>query len=128
MPVHDDDFEYPEITDFTGWEVGRYAPKPGEGLDIRVIGAVEYSLRLIPSNKVVGRFASTHEAWPAVLSELDRGIPARLLVLDWHGRTARAGESPRGGCLRLSPGPGSGGSRSTSRFGPRSERRARRPS
>lgn len=51
-----------KITDFTGWEIGRYARKPGEGLDIRVDGAVEYTLRLIPSNKVVGRFASTYEA------------------------------------------------------------------
>jgi len=91
MPTYDDDFEYPEITDFTGWEVGRYAPKPGEGLDIRVIGAVEYSLRLIPSNKVVGRFASTYEAWPAILAELDRGIPARLLVLDWHDANGTRG-------------------------------------
>jgi hypothetical protein len=101
MPVHDDDFEYPEITDFTGWEVGRYAPKPGEGLDIRVIGAVEYSLRLIPSNKIVGRFASTHEAWPAVLSELDRGIPARLLVLDWHGANGTRGRVSSGRLLAL---------------------------
>jgi len=42
MPTYDDDFEIPEITDFTGWEVGRYARKPGEGLDIRVIGAARW--------------------------------------------------------------------------------------
>jgi hypothetical protein len=99
MPTHDDDFEIPEITDFTGWEVGRYARKPGEGLDIRVIGAVEYSLRLIPSNKVVGRFPSTFEAWPAVLTELDRGIPARLLVLDWHLANGKRGRVSSGRLL-----------------------------
>lgn len=83
----DEEYEY----DFSKGELGRYALKPGEGLDIRVDGAVEYSLRLIPSNKVVGRFTSTFEAWPAVLSELERGIPARLLVLDWHGANGKRG-------------------------------------
>ena len=99
MPTHDDDFEIPEITDFTGWEIGRYARKPGEGLDIQIDGAVEYSLRLIPSNKVVGRFPSTFEAWPAVLAELDRGIPARLLVLDWHGANGTRGRVGSGRLL-----------------------------
>jgi hypothetical protein len=99
MPAHDDDFEIPEITDFTGWEIGRYARKPGEGLDIQIDGAVEYSLRLIPSNKVVGRFSSTFEAWPAVLAELERGIPARLLVLDWHGANGTRGRVGSGRLL-----------------------------
>jgi hypothetical protein len=91
MPTYDDDLEYPEITDFTGWEVGRYAPKPGEGFDIRIIGAVGYSLRMIPSNRILGRFLTTFEAWPAVLAQLDRGIPARLLILDWHGADGERG-------------------------------------
>jgi hypothetical protein len=99
MPAHDDDFEIPEITDFTGWEIGRYARKPGEGLDIQIDGAVEYSLRLVPSNKVVGRFRSTFEAWPAVLAELDRGIPAGLLVLDWHWANGKRGRVPSGRLL-----------------------------
>jgi len=99
MPTCDDDFEIPEITDFTGWEVGRYARQPGEGLDIQIDGAVEYSLRLIPSNKVVGRFATTHEAWPAVLAELDRGIPARLLMLDWHWADGTRGRVSSGRLL-----------------------------
>jgi len=100
MPTYDgDDLEVPEITDFTGWEVGRYALKPGEGLDIRIDGAVEYSLRLIPSNKVVGRFPSTFEAWPAVLAELERGIPARSLVLDWHAANGRHGRVSSGRVL-----------------------------
>jgi hypothetical protein len=91
MHTLDDDFEIPETTDFTGWEVGRYARKPGEGYDLRVIGAVGYSLRLLPSNKILGRFDSTFEAWPAVLAELDRGIPARLLILDWHAADGERG-------------------------------------
>ena len=99
MPTSDDDFEIPEITDFTGWEIGRYARKPGEGLDIEIDGAVEYSLRLIPSNKVVGRFPSTYQAWPAVLAELDRGIPARLLVLDWHASDGARGSVGSGRLL-----------------------------
>jgi hypothetical protein len=86
MNTHcDDDVEIPEVTDFSGFRRGRYARKPGEPLEIRVDGAVEYSLRLIPSNKVVGRFASTLDAWPAILAEAERGIPASCLVLDWHG-------------------------------------------
>jgi hypothetical protein len=99
MPTHDDDFEIAEITDFTGWEIGRYARKPGEGLDIQIDGAVEYSLRLIPSNKVVGRFPSTYQAWPAVLAELERGIPARLLVLDCHWANGERGRVSSGRLL-----------------------------
>jgi hypothetical protein len=85
--------------DFSSGELGRYARPPGEGLDIRIDGAVGYSLRLIPSNKVVGRFASTFDAWPAVLSEVGRGIPARCLVLDWHGADGECGQVGSGRLL-----------------------------
>ena len=101
MHTHDDDCEIPEISDFSGWEPNPYARKPGEGLDIAIDGAVGYSLRLIPSNKVVGRFASTYEAWPAVLAELDRGIPERLLVLDWHGADGSRGPVTSGKLLAI---------------------------
>ena len=98
--MHTNDADPDEVEyDWSTGELGRYAPKPGEGLDIRVIGAVGYSLRLIPSNKVVGRFPSTFEAWPAVLAELDRGIPARLLVLDWHGANGTRGKVGSGRLL-----------------------------
>jgi hypothetical protein len=50
-----------------------------------VDGAVGYSLRLIPSNKVLGRFTSTYQAWSAVVAAVDSGRSSRLLVLDWHG-------------------------------------------
>ena len=98
--MHTNDADPDEVEyDWSTGELGRYALKPGEGLDIRVIGSVQYSLRLIPSNKVVGRFATTHEAWPAVLAELDRGIPARLLMLDWHWADGTRGRVSSGRLL-----------------------------
>ena len=85
--------------DFSKGELGRYARRPGEGLDIRINGAIEYSIRVIPSNKVVGRFSSTFDAWPAVLAEVKRGIPARCLVLDWHWANGRRGQVGSGRLL-----------------------------
>jgi hypothetical protein len=36
MNTHgDDDVEIPEVTDFSGFQRGRYARKPGEPLEIR---------------------------------------------------------------------------------------------
>jgi hypothetical protein len=55
-----------------------------DGFGIRIDGAVGYSLRLIPSSKVVGRFKTTNEAWPVILAEVERGIPPRCLILDCH--------------------------------------------
>ena len=57
-------------------------PRFPEGFEIRIDDATGYSLRLIPSNKVLARFTSTRDAWPVVLAEIERGIPARCLVLD----------------------------------------------
>lgn len=82
--------------DFSKGELGRYARRPGEGLEIRIDGAIGYSLRLIPSNKVVGRFSSTFDAWPAVLAEIERGIPAKCLILDWHRADGRRGRVSSG--------------------------------
>jgi len=59
-------------------------PRFPEGFEIRIDDATGYSLRLIPSNKILGRFTSTRDAWPVVLAEIERGIPARCLVLDAH--------------------------------------------
>jgi hypothetical protein len=72
-------------------EIGRYARMSADGFEIAIDGAVGYSVRLIPSNKVLGRFESTHEAWPVILAEVDRGIPARCIVLDWHGLNGQGG-------------------------------------
>jgi hypothetical protein len=57
-------------------------PRFPEGFEIRIDDATGYSLRLIPSNKVLGRFTSTRDAWPVVVAEIEHGIPARCLVLD----------------------------------------------
>ncbi len=102
MPTNDDDLDSGEDEfewDWSRAQIGRYAPRPGQGLEIAVDGAVEYSLRIIPSNKVVGRFSSTLEAWPSVLAQLDRGIPARLLCLDWHGANGETGPVGSGSVL-----------------------------
>ena len=73
-----------------GLQVGR-SQLPSEEFGIAVDGAVGYSLRLIPSNKILGRFASTHEAWLAVVYAVDSGRPARTLVLDWQGSNGSQG-------------------------------------
>jgi hypothetical protein len=82
MNSHDDDLDIPEVTDFNGFGPSRYARKTGEPLELRIDGAIGYSLRLIPSNKIVARFTSTLDAWAAVAAEVDRGIPAKCLILD----------------------------------------------
>ena len=82
MPTYDDDdLDIPEIVDFTGFRRAT-GPRFPNGFEIKIDDAIGYQLRLIPSNKIVGRFASTRDAWPVVQSELARGIPARCLVLD----------------------------------------------
>jgi hypothetical protein len=98
MPSHDD-LDIPEITDFLGFRPGRYARELGEPLEIRIDGAIGYSLRLIPSNKVVARFSSTLQAWPAVAEQIERGVPARCLVLDWHGADGSRGQVSSGRAL-----------------------------
>ena len=87
MPTNDDDdLEIRERLDID-WskaEVGRYARKPGEKVEICIDGAVGYALRLIPSNKILGRFASTLDAWPAIIAAVDDdGRSPRTLALDW---------------------------------------------
>jgi hypothetical protein len=99
MRTSNADVVSPVEYDFSKGELGRYARRPGEGLDIRIDGAIGYSLRLIPSNKVVGRFSTTSDAWSAVITEIDRGIPARCLVLDWHWANGRRGQVSSGRLL-----------------------------
>jgi hypothetical protein len=77
----------------------RNASSPGDGFVVAVDGAVGYSLRLIPSNKIVGRYASTLEAWAAVLAAIDGGTSSRLLVLDWHGSDGSHGAVSSGRTL-----------------------------
>jgi hypothetical protein len=79
-----------------GMESGRMAGQPSKEFGIAVDGAVAYSLRLTPSNKVLGQFASTHEAWPAVLAAVEGGRSPRLLVLDWLGADGSVGRVSSG--------------------------------
>jgi hypothetical protein len=74
-------------------------PISPEGFSIVIDGAVGYSLRLIPSNKILGQFESTREAWPAVLAAVERGMPAKCLVLDWHSGDGRRGRVSSGRVL-----------------------------
>ncbi|MGD0018146.1 MAG: hypothetical protein ABSD62_02735 [Candidatus Limnocylindrales bacterium] len=84
------------------------SPRSLEGFGIVIDGAVEYSLRLTPSNKILGRFASTREAWPAVLAAVERGMPAKCLVLDWHWANGRRGQVSSGRMLVLTARSGLG--------------------
>ncbi len=100
MHTNDDaDLDFADIIEFGNVEVGKYARMEADGFGIVIDGAVAYSLRLIPSNKIVGRFVSTREAWPAILAEMGRGIPAKCLMLDWHGADGRRGRVSSGRLL-----------------------------
>jgi len=79
-----------------GVEVGRDARLSTDGFGIVIDGAIGYSLRLIPSNKILGRFASTHDAWPAVIAAVEAGRSPRMLVLDWHGASGSHGRVASG--------------------------------
>jgi hypothetical protein len=96
--VDDDDLEIPELTEeFWARAVPNpFARKPGEKTDIRIDGAVEYVLRLIPSNKVIGRFESTLDAWPAIIETIEGGRSPRTLSLDWVNAEGRSGSISAG--------------------------------
>jgi hypothetical protein len=84
--------------DWSKAEIGRRARKPGEKTEIFVDGAVAYQLRLIPSNKVIAHFATTLEAWPAIISTVEGGRSPRTLSLDWvlaDGRSGSISAGPR---------------------------------
>jgi hypothetical protein len=90
MPTRNDDsdLEIPEF-DFSRAQPNRFARKPAEKHEIRIDGAVGYSLRLIPSNKVLARFASTLDAWPAIIAAVEAGRSPRTLSLDWQDAEGR---------------------------------------
>ena len=81
-PVADDERPDTSQLDWSKAEVGRRARKPGEKTEIFVDGAVAYQLRLIPSNKVLARFDTTLEAWPAIIATVEGGRSPRTLALD----------------------------------------------
>ena len=90
------DLEIPE-TDFSiPPRPNRYARKPGEKTEICIDGAVGYSLRLIPSNKILARFESTLEAWPAIIATVEGGRSPRTLSLDWNGANGKRGSISAG--------------------------------
>ncbi|MBA2719830.1 MAG: hypothetical protein H0U52_11410 [Chloroflexi bacterium] len=97
--MDDDDLEIPEI-DFSQvvWLPNPFARKPGERHEICIDGAVGYQLRLIPSNKVLASFASTLDAWPAIIAAVEGGRSPRTLSLDWldaDGNTGSISAGPR---------------------------------
>ena len=96
MTTHDDDDG--DMLPEYDWSQARRAtgPRFPEGFGIVIDGAVGYSLRLIPSNKILGRFVSTRGAWPAVLAAVERGMPAKCLILDWHWANGRRGRVSSG--------------------------------
>ena len=78
------DDERPDTShlDWSKAEIGPHPRKPGEKSEFFLDGAVGYQLRLIPSNKVLARFVSTLEAWPAIIAAVDGGRSPRTLALD----------------------------------------------
>jgi hypothetical protein len=94
----DDEFFIPDVSgfDWSKAEVGRYARKPGEKTEIRIDGAIGYSLRLIPSNKILARFRTTLEAWPVIISTIEGGRSPRTLSLDWNGVNGTGGSISAG--------------------------------
>ena len=93
----DDEFFIPEVTiDWSSARPSRFARKPGEKTEICIDGAIGYSLRLIPSNKVLARFDSTLEAWPAIIAAVESGRSPRTLSLDWYGPDGSSGSISAG--------------------------------
>ncbi len=76
-----------------------HAARPGQEFGIVIDGAEGYSLRLIPSDKILGRFATTRDAWRAVVAATDEGGSPRLLVLDWYGANGSGGRVSSGRTL-----------------------------
>ncbi len=99
----DDELYIPDVSglDWSKAEIGRYARKPGEKVEICIDGAVGYQLRLIPSNRVLARFRSTLEAWPAIISTVEGGRSPRTLSLDWLDANGSAGSISAGPRLEI---------------------------
>jgi hypothetical protein len=92
----DPDLEIPEFDFSKGTRPSRFRRKPGEKTEICIDGAVGYSLRLIPSNKILARFDSTLEAWPAIIATVEAGRSPRTLSLDWNKADGTSGSISAG--------------------------------
>ena len=96
----DDEFFIPDVSEFD-WskaEIGRRGRRPGEKTEICIDGAIGYTLRLIPSNRILARFDSTLEAWPVVIKAIEGGRSPRTLSLDavfTGGRMSSISAGPR---------------------------------
>ena len=108
MHTNDDDADLEHVE----FDFGRARlvnrPRSPDGFGIVIDGAVGYSLRLVPSNKILGRFVSTREAWPAILAAVERGMPAKCLILEWHWANGRRGRIASGRQLVLTARSGLG--------------------
>jgi len=96
----DDGFFIPDVSGID-WSTAKGSPhprKPGEKSEFFLDGAVGYQLRLIPSNKVLARFDTTLEAWPAIIATVEGGRSPRTLALDAimaDGTATRVSAGPR---------------------------------
>ena len=95
-PLADSDLEIPEIDVSNGLVPNPFARTTGEKTEICIDGAVGYSLRLIPANKVLARFSSTLESWPVIIATIESGRSPRTLSLDWHGADGQRGSISAG--------------------------------
>ena len=93
----DDEFFIPEmdVTD-PEWRHPEATQMPGQPSGILIDGAVGYALRLIPSNKVLCRFATTVEAWPVIIATIEAGRSPRTLSLDWIAGDGASGSISAG--------------------------------
>ena len=82
------------------WERGRYARMLADGFRLHIDGAVAYRVRLLPSNKELGRFPTSAEAARLVERELAAGRHERTLALDWCDERGRTGLITAGFLLR----------------------------
>jgi hypothetical protein len=64
MHTYDDDADLERVEFDFSRATRAKGPRFPEGFEIRIDDATGYSLRLIPSNKVLARFTSTRDAWP----------------------------------------------------------------
>jgi hypothetical protein len=96
-PDPEDELFIPEI-DFSNvaFRPNPFARKPGEKTDVRIDGATGYSLRLIPSNRILARFDSTLDAWPVIIATVEGGRSPRTLSLDWNGADGTSGSISAG--------------------------------
>ena len=94
----DDEFFIPDVSglDWSKAQIGRPCRQPGEKHEICIDGAVGYSLRLIPSNKILARFVSTLDAWPVIIATIEGGRSPRTLSLDWNDANGKAGSISAG--------------------------------